>query len=378
MNRRKLFVFGGGAVLIALAGGAALTVKDSSKARQPWREAGAIFDDARLNALSYAILAPNPHNRQPWLIELAEDPMAFTLFCQLDRRLPMTDPADRQITIGLGAFLELFKMAAAEQGFEAAIEAFPEGEAFPRLDARPIARVRLNPANAQTDPLFRYALDRRTNRNTFEDRDVPAEVLSKVFAKAGLKDAPYTVSADRVGELIGMSRDAWLIEMATERTHQESTKLMRVGAKAVTANPDGITLLGPFMEASRLTGMMDAEEMNDPASQAYAGTKKFYLDLIDSAKAFGWLITPGNRRVDQLAAGADWLRLNLAATEAGLALQPLSQALQEFPEMAQPFGALHDFLGVQMPSRVQGLFRFGYAKIPIAAPRWPLASRLAS
>ena len=46
------------------------------------------------------------------------------LFCDLDRRLPVTDPQDRQITIGLGAFLELMRMAAAQDGLRADIALF--------------------------------------------------------------------------------------------------------------------------------------------------------------------------------------------------------------------------------------------------------------
>ena len=53
-----------------------------------------------------------------------------------------------------------------------------------------------------------------------------------------------------------------------------------------------------------------------------------------SARAFGWL-TNGNRtRKDQLDAGRAYLRLNLEATRLGLAIHPWSQALQEYPEMA--------------------------------------------
>ena len=93
-----------------------------------------------MRALSYAVLAPNPHNRQPWLVDLAEPDVA-TLYCDLDRRLPQTDPLDRQITIGLGCFLELFVLAAAQEGYASAISLFPQGSATPRLDARPVARA---------------------------------------------------------------------------------------------------------------------------------------------------------------------------------------------------------------------------------------------
>ncbi|MGB3246283.1 MAG: hypothetical protein WBB25_17245, partial [Sulfitobacter sp.] len=55
-------------------------------AQAPWRLAGS-YDDPRLNALSYALLAPNPHNLQPWKVSLDGD-HALTLIHEKNRRLP--------------------------------------------------------------------------------------------------------------------------------------------------------------------------------------------------------------------------------------------------------------------------------------------------
>ena len=114
-RRSMLKLVGGGVVLAAVgAGGFVAANGPSRSARAPWREAGQ-ETEFRRRALSYAILAPNPHNRQPWLVRLDGDD-ALTLYCDLDRRLPATDPYDRQIVIGHGAFLELLALAAAEDG----------------------------------------------------------------------------------------------------------------------------------------------------------------------------------------------------------------------------------------------------------------------
>lgn len=48
-------------------------------------------DDIRLKMLCYAILAPNPHNKQPWLVELSGED-AITLYIDREHLLPMTDP----------------------------------------------------------------------------------------------------------------------------------------------------------------------------------------------------------------------------------------------------------------------------------------------
>ena len=82
-----------------------------------------------------------------------------------------------------------------------------------------------------------------------------------------------------------------------------------------------------------------------------------------------------NDRESQLAAAADWVRFNLAATGDGLGCQPLSQALQEYPEMAQPYQLVHERLAPN-GGTVQMLARIGYGRSVGPSPRWPLENRI--
>ena len=65
-SRRKTLGLIGGGTIVAATGGIAVFAKTRTptKALAPWDMAGN-YDDPRLRALSYALLAPNPHNRQP-------------------------------------------------------------------------------------------------------------------------------------------------------------------------------------------------------------------------------------------------------------------------------------------------------------------------
>ncbi|MEM1375917.1 MAG: hypothetical protein AAGG69_00870 [Pseudomonadota bacterium] len=71
LSRRKFLGLVGGGVVVAAGAGAAtfINTRTPHAALAPWDQAGN-YDDARLRALSYALLAPNPHNRQPWEAEL--------------------------------------------------------------------------------------------------------------------------------------------------------------------------------------------------------------------------------------------------------------------------------------------------------------------
>ncbi len=382
MISRRYVLYTGVASLLILGGGsAAVLTKSIEAAREPWAAAQAGFGDVRLNALAYAILAPNPHNRQPWQIRLGADALSFDLYCDLSRLLPETDPLNRQITIGLGAFLELFKMAAAEQGYRSHIDSFPQGQPYPILDLRPIASVRIaKDARLKRDPLFQYALARRTVRRDFDvsmaGLDDDMQALGMTAALSAADRFEFSLDHDKTARLKKLCLEGWHIESSTPGTHHETTALMRIGAEAVNANPDGISLHGPAMEGFKTLGLYSQEKAGTMGSKAHKSTVAFYDKLIETAGGFGWLTTPENSRREQLRAGADWVRLNLAATKLGIAMHPLSQVLQEFPEMAELYKALHDALGITEPARVQGLFRFGRAAYPKAAPRWPVESRL--
>lgn len=377
MDRRKFLVIAGGGTL-ALAGGAGTLAVNRwnsamAQATTPWDVAGTRFGDVRLDCLAYAILAPNPHNLQPWQIRL-EGENALSLFCDANRHLPETDPPDRQLTIGFGTFIELMRMAAAHFGHSLAVTPFPEGEPFPNLDHRPVAHITFQQGDVQADPLFDYVLTRRTNRQNFAVQPLPPSALLDLIAST--PHAHYAAQPEDVASIKAIAMQAWEIETQTARTRRESVDLTRIGAAEIAENPDGVSLSGPIMEGMRLTGLLTRKDMDTPGTAAYQGTLDFYNGLIESASAFVWLTSTGNSRADQLSTGRDWLRLNLTATKLGLGFHPLSQALQEFPEMAAPYAALHEMLGVRAPARIQGLFRVGHAPAQGPAPRWPMKTHI--
>jgi len=155
MLSRRGFLVTGGAVAAVGGLGVAGCVHGPGlvKAREPWSQAGQSFGDPRLDALAYAILAPNPHNRQPWMFDLVGDDR-IDVYCDLEKRLEQTDPPDRQITIGFGCMLELLRMAGGQKGYAVTVTPFPDGEAYPRLNGNRIAQVAFRQsADVVPDPL---------------------------------------------------------------------------------------------------------------------------------------------------------------------------------------------------------------------------------
>lgn len=373
-RRRTLALIGGGVILAATGSLGAIATRQPRTALLPWGQAGQ-GEDARHRALSWALLAPNPHNRQPWLVEL-RTAGEVTLYVDTAKLLPATDPFNRQITIGLGCFLELMRMAASHEGQRVDITPFPDGYDDRALDARPVARaVFTADAGVTPDPLFAHALARRSTKEPYDTaRPLPENMLAKL-AVATTARFGGTLDPKEVADWRAFTREALRIEIETPHTYKESVDLFRIGRAEVDANPDGIDFTGPVFEVLGATGMMTRESVLDTSSQAYkAGLDAVYANT-DTAMGHVWLVTEGNSRPDQIATGADWLRVNLAATAAGVAFQPLSQALQEYSEMAALYRDLHARLAPQ-GGTVQMLARIGFGPEVAPSPRWPLEAKI--
>ncbi len=378
MQRRKfLTIVGGGVLAAGTAAGAFYATREPRRALEAWNSAGSAFDEPRMRALSYAILAPNPHNRQPWMVDLSQ-PDRAVLHVDTARMLPETDPFNRQITIGLGCFLELMVMAAAADGYRVEIEPFPEGERPERLTAAPVAVATFTKdARVEPDPLFAHVLDRRSNKEPFDTGRAVSRALLDELVSVGRHGTVLAATNEerQVEALRALTHEALLVEIETPRTYRESVELFRIGKREIEANPDGIDFSGPLFETLALIGKFDREIALNPNSQAYAQGIAAVLENTDTAMAHIWMVTESNSRYDQIAAGRDWLRINLAATALGLGLQPLSQALQEYAEVALHYARAHEMLAPKS-GRVQMLGRLGYGPAVARSPRWPLDAKI--
>lgn len=369
-RRRALGLMGAG---LALAG----CNEIPEQATQPWAAAAGPWSDVRLALLSQAILAPNPHNRQPWRVDLRE-PDAVTLYCDTGRLLPETDPFGRQILIGLGAFTELAVIGAGRVGLQAQVTPFPAG-LFPadRIDGRPVARIALRPGG-QADPLALAIPRRRSTKTPFGPEALDhGHAAGLIAAAAGpATRLAWTSDPGLTADLRAIGRDAFVIEMETPRTYRESVDLMRIGSAEIAANPDGIPLYGPMMWWLTRLGLLDRRSVADPASTAFTAGRDQYTAMITATPSFAWLISAGNDRAAQFAAGRAYARLDLTAAALGVAIHPISQVLQEYPEMAGLQARFDRRLGLQGDERVQMLVRLGYAKMPGPSPRWPVATTI--
>lgn len=371
-GRREVLVGLGGVLIAGAAAGTWRVKRIPQSAIAPWKSLAEPLADPRLDAFRHAILAPNPHNRQPWLIQLEGKDSAI-LSCDLAKRLPQTDPFDRQITIGFGAFIELAVIAASHRGLRVDVVSFPDGAPQPRLNNLSIARLTfVADPSIKPDPLFAAIPLRRTIRGAFSA--LPAGALGRLAEPGVVFSADAAILAD----LRRIAVAAMTLEMTTPRVHRETVDLFRIGAAEIDAQPDGLGLSGPMIEATALIGMTSRTSLADPTSTSFQMGLKDVQQTIATIPAAAWIATLDNKRASQLAAGRTYARLALRAAANGVAIHPLSQALQEYPEMAALYSAVHARLAPEPGQRLQMLVRLGSAGLPLPSARYPLAAHLLS
>lgn len=327
-----------------------------------------------------AMTAPNPHNVQPWKIRF-ESPLSLTLYADASRLLPQTDPPARQIHIGQGTFLELLRLAAADAGYRAEIKLFPEGKyALADLGKKAVAHVKLTAqADFPRDALFPFWSARATNRTEYQGD----AIRDDEFARLRELTAPRATQLKFLSgnELAAANETIYRsmeIEMRDTACAEESFRWFRFSDAEIREKGDGINLRGNGMSGFRLWLVRTFFLSPDISSVNSESSTNSYLAgfraVADSSKGVALFITPKNAQSDWVTAGMDYLRFHLAATSLGLAMQPVSQVLQEYEKMNGLRREFEVCMGVSPPAKIQMMVRLGRSDYRYYSPRRPLQS----
>jgi hypothetical protein len=147
---------------------------------QPWMISADSFPadgyacDQLEHLLGYGILAPSPHNTQPWRFRInATD---VDIHADWSRRLRVVDPQGRELLMSCGAVLYNLRVAAEYFEKQWTVQGFPEFRE-PGLVAR--FHLGLGAETGSEDVLLFQAMTHRvTHRGVFKPDPVPVELVS--------------------------------------------------------------------------------------------------------------------------------------------------------------------------------------------------------
>ena len=334
-------------------------------------------DDIRLSVLAYAMLCPNPHNKQPWVIELT-GPSSFDLYVDANRLLPETDPYYRQIHIGQGTFLETLVIAASGLGYDAQIHYYPKGMySNSELLDKPVASVSLlKNDDIETDPLFAQLLKRQSNKREYDGvgmTNLQIDLLKKTHSQDSKSELIITDEKEHRKSLVSYLTQAMQIEVGNIDRDRETIRMFRFNDDEVAKYRDGFGVAQSGVSGIKkimIENIFLSREGTeaDPryfGEQAVDMTKK----AAESSGTFGWLKSKGNTRLDQVLVGREYCRINLQITAMGLVMHPMSQILQEYEDMLPLQIKFKSTFDVKDSETVQMLFRLGHAKPTTHSPR---------
>lgn len=338
------------------------------------------FDDPRLQVVALALLAPSGHNMQPWRVRLdPDDPSAMELLVATDRLTPVVDPLARQTLVSQGTFLEYMRVAGEHLGLAVSVTLFPDGQPDPSdlpasLERNPVACVEVTRGAAEEGPwespeyAAMFASD--TNRAAFADRAVTAaQTVDLVDAATRAGHLPGVASVEvevrdspgDLAEIAALARRGTDIESrlapagaetaAVFRSDERRKNAARFGFSVEGQGTSGVSMYLTQGLVTLVPGLLSADAQADRL-------RRSTREALAHTPAFLVVRTPDDTPAGQVAAGMAHARTCLRARALGLAVQPLSQVLEEYPQMAQEYARAHRLVAPE-GGTVQMLLRLG-------------------
>ena len=311
-------------------------------------------------AARYAALAPSSHNAQPWRFHVRRD--WIELCADRTRALPVSDPDDRELTIGCGAALRQLAIAVEHFGRTARVHRFPDPDDPELLATVGLGRARMpSPDEVR---LFDAIPLRHTNRRPFSPLPLPDAIVERLRDVAELHGARFIP--------------------VEGRDKEELARLIAAGDRIQMHNPVFRAELAAWLRANRddnfdgmpgaAHGLGDVRSRLEPliARNFDEGGGRAARDheLAAGSPLLAVLATAADSPRAWLAAGEALAHLLLAACADGVSASLLCQPIEVAklrPEVARLVG------GELAP---QLIVRLGYEPEVAPTPRRPLWSML--
>ena len=329
-------------------------------------------DSPIVAALRYGVTAPSAHNTQPWRIELVSDLEAH-LFFDPNRMLPNTDPPGRQVHISHGTLIEMTAIAATSLGYRTEIDVLPDGQmSIPEFGTKPTAIIRLvTEPGLEVDPLFSQILERRSSRLAHQGPPPTDQERAHIEHNAHFPGVEVGwIPEDQRTRVLEIAAQAMTIEAEDHDLYDETRIWFRFADREIAEKGDG--LHADTVGLSGLSLALGRRFINDgnwhkPYNRG--PYLKGFRRSVSATTALLTLTTATNTMRDWIVTGRAYVRAQLSAGSFGLRFQPVSQVLQEFPQMDQLRTEMEQLVGMTAPAKLQMLVRVGRTTPPALSPR---------
>jgi hypothetical protein len=259
--------------------------------------------------LQYAVLAPSTKNTQPWRFSIGENTIG--VFADLTRCQPVADAGRRELYISLGCALENLLVASEQFAFRHEVRYFPQS-----TNEELAAIVNFHPGGRPS--IYRAGITlasitaRHTQHGPYRDEPVTEEVQRRLLHCC---DAP--------GLRVDLTDDPGIRSRVVElNLHADEMEFADPAFRKELGYWVGQGVFGTPRPLSRLTGLL--------LSRVNFGRAigKRNAALLSRAPLIGLISARTDDRTSQVRTGQVLERLWLHATRIGVALQPMSQALE--------------------------------------------------
>ncbi len=340
---------------------------------EPWEKSySEKFDDPRMRLAAHGLLAASGHNMQPWKIELdGSDPQVFYLYADSSRTSPQVDPLSRQFMVSQGTFLENVSVAGQALGYDVALDFFPNGtydeqNLSQSMDTVPVAKIALQAADPQATSLYDALFLPDTNRGDYLPDKLSQDQIEELEAISKYSGITLRVFQDdeNLKKLGDDAVRAGIIEAGNEAVMQETEDIFRSNESRKNQYRYGFSVEGQGTAGVMKHILQGLVTLFPSMNSGKAAVDRFVSSIrsqVDSTPAYVLITTEDNGRESQVKSGLVYSRLILEAHRMGLALQPLSQALEEYPQMEDVYRAIHKAYAPE-GGTIQMLVRIGKSR----------------